>query len=72
MRSLLAARYLAKRIAREAPTCQVTGYRHHNGGFYEIDVTDTLTGYPFVVTSVEQWTERVRAAEVWAEIAHYA
>lgn len=67
MRSLLAARCMAKRIARDCPTCMVTGFRHRNSGAYEIDVQDTVTGCPFVITDDDQWTERMAAARFWEE-----
>ena len=59
------AQRLAKKIAKDAPGCTVTGMRvwtserrpgHYS---YEVEVVDTRTGYPFVVTSSEDWVERL-------------
>jgi hypothetical protein len=56
------AERVARRIAREAPRCRVTGYRRHGRGRYEIDVIDGATGGAFVVRDAADWAERMRAA----------
>ena len=55
------AQRVAKLVARE-PLTFVTGYRRWGRGQWEIDAVDLQTGYPFVVSSVEQWQDmRVEA-----------
>lgn len=56
------ANKLAKRIAREAPACRVTGTRDYGKGSYSLDVLDTVSGTSFVVHSAEAWAERQAAA----------
>jgi len=58
------AQKLAKRIEGDDPLCRVTGLWHWHHGRWGIDVTDTRTGYPFVVGSEYDWEMRRRAAEL--------
>lgn len=73
--TLIESKRLAARIKQD-PRCHVTGWRHWadqltNGYFgrtkrmtgYELNVVDTRTGYPFVVTGPDDWDERTKAAE---------
>jgi hypothetical protein len=73
------AHRLARRIERDDSRVTVTGYRrwpftdrHGNeyGARWEIDCVDTRTGYPFVISTPEQWEERREDAAFWREFYH--
>ncbi len=49
---------LARHIETDDPGCTVTGYRKQNGAVH-IEVVDTRTGYPFVISSEGDWSGRV-------------
>lgn len=60
---------LATRIRKDAPTVEVTGlrvYRFATGSVmgYALDCCDTVSGFPFVVTSPEAWADRMAAAQI--------
>lgn len=61
------AEYLSERIEITDRYAVVTSL-HRYGRSYEINVVDTRTGTPFVVRSIEEWQERLRAADLaWSE-----
>jgi hypothetical protein len=57
------AQRLARRITRDDPRCQVTDYhrtptvRGPRIWFWVLAVTDTRTGYGFIVRDPEHWAE---------------
>ena len=53
---------LWRTIEMDDPKCRVMGLRHDDSG-YSLDVEDTRTGYPFVVSSPEEWQRRKEEAE---------
>ena len=57
------AEQLAKVIDR-TEGCEVRGLRHWGRGKWELDCVDTRTGYTFVVSSIEDWQERLQASEL--------
>ena len=57
------ARRLARKIDRTV-LCRVEALRCWGRRSWELEVTDTKTGYTFVVSSIEDWQKRVRASEL--------
>lgn len=53
------ANRLSKIITRTSPHCRIDGLRKWGGDGYELDVVDTTTGVPFVVSDRGEWLDRL-------------
>jgi hypothetical protein len=65
--NLQEATRLAARIEQEDPQCHADNLiARAAGATYEIGVTDTRTGIPFVVRDPDEWEDRKREAELFS------